>query len=221
MNFLQLKQIIKKIIDNKLVKLESIQIKLSKLICEYIYSQIYKIIKNNVQTDLISAINSLKIDDEFCYKHFNMSLSDKLNLSPTINLILDNDWQELLSYATGIYDKLHIKDRNKYLLELDNDNKIGQYYDEIDYDPHNVSFRDGPIVIYRDKNNNDHVIIGRYGEFHHELILSNFDSIHYGRGYWYKPCAFIDYKNQLGYNINELVSILYNDSRIKKSIFST
>lgn len=219
----QFKNIIQKIINerSKDINLEQIYSRLSKLICGHIYQLIPKIINNiktkyDIRSKLIDLINSFIIDDKFCKENFNVSLSNILSLSPTINLILDNDFNELENYVLDIYDQLHIKDRNKYLLELDNYDKIGQYYGEINYNPHNISLRNGPIVVYRDKNGKDHILIGNYGDFHHELILKNHDNKYYGRGYWYKPCAFIDYKGQIGYTTNELVNILKNDSRIKK-----
>lgn len=219
----QFKNIIQKIIDerSKDINLEQIYPRLSKLICGHIYQLIPKIINNiktkyDIKFKLIDLINAFIVDDKFCKENFNLSLNNILSLSPTINLILKNDFNELYNYVLDIYDQLHIKDKNKYLLELDNDDKIDQYYGEINYDPHNVSFRDGPIVIYRDKNNKDHVLIGNYCDFHHELILKNHNNKYYGRGYWYKPCVFIDYKGQIGYTIDELVNILKNDSRIKK-----
>ena len=219
----QFKNIIQKIIDerSKSINLEQIYPRLSKLICGNIYQLIPKIINNiktkhNIRSKLIELINSFIVDDTFCKENFNISLSNILSLSPTINLVLENDFNELENYVLDIYDQLHIKDKNKYLLELDNYDKIGQYYGEINYNPHNVSLRNGPIVVYKDKNNKDHVLIGNYGDFHHELILKNHDNKYYGRGYWYKPCAFIDYKGQIGYTTNELVNILKNDSRIKK-----
>lgn len=221
----QFKNIIQKIINerSKDINLEQIYSRLSKLICGHIYQLIPKIINNikikaNIRNKLINLINAFIVDDIFCKENFNLSLSNILSLSPTINLVLENDFNELENYVIDIYDQLHIKDKNKYLLELDNDDKIGQYYGEINYDPHNTNLRDGPVVIYRDKNNKDHVLIGNYGDFHHELNTENcnYDNYHYGRAYWYKPCVFIDYQGQIGYTINELVNILKNDSRIKK-----
>ena len=219
----QLKKIIENLINEKSknINLKQILSRLSKLICGHIYQLIPKIIndiknKSSIHYELIKLIDSFIVNDQFCQENFNLSLSNFLELSPTRKLIQENDWQELVNYTTDIYDQLHIKDKNKYLLELDNDNKINQYYGEINYNPHNLNLRDGPIIIYKDKNNKDHVLIGNYGDFHHELLVNNYDGKHYGRGYWYKPCVFIDYKGNLGYTIDDLVNILKNDSRIKK-----
>lgn len=81
---------------------------------------------------------------------------------------------------------LTIKDRNKYLLELNNDDKIGQLYGKIDYDLHNILLRDGPIVIYRNNDTKeDKVLIGEYGDYHSDLFpqMINFDKSYFGRGY--------------------------------------
>ena len=145
---------------------------------------------------------------------------DRANLNQEIHKKIQ-DFSGLTNYKNDIY---------KYLVELDNDDKIGQFYGEIDYDPHSLSLRKAPIVVYRDftsKPIKDIVLIGNSGDNH--LSLINRDNIghkatdngqlYISECYWYDPCAFIDTTNG-AYTIDEIVQILKNDPRIKKVYLS-
>ena len=239
----KLKAIISKVIkeknDNKVnalngnISYEELKQRISNLICGNIYPKLTKFIpqiklRTKIHNQLATLINSFNIDDKFCQDNFNLSfnqLNGIFNFSSykTLDFVNYKDWTELYNYTIDLFDSVNISDRNKYLLELDNDDKIGQFYGEIDYDPHNISLRNGPIVIYRNNDTKeDKVLIGEYGDCHSDLFpqMINSDKSYFGRGYWYKPCAFIDGDHLTGYNLNELVEALKADSRIKKVYLS-
>lgn len=238
---------------------DSLSKKLSSLICGTIYIQLDKLVERavalsvrgrtyNVEQGVTFALKELctesVITDEFCHDHFNCSLEQFNRFGKCVEnvsdraFISDTDWKELFDY---FYDKVGqaVQDiidgarteRNKYLLELDNDDKIGQLYGEIDYDPHNLQFRDAPIVVYRDFSDGgkDKILIGRYGEFHIECIRRVDPSIRtkcqselgtfLSECYFYSPCAFIDTTNG-DYSIDEIAKILKADSRIEKVYLS-
>ena len=242
---------------------DSLAKKLSSLICGTIYIQLDKLVERgvflsarrngtyNIKQGTELALEELFakpiITDEFCHDHFNCSLEQFNRFGKNIEnvesgkvFISDTDWKELFDY---FYDKVDqvVQDitsgarteRNKYLLELDNDDKIGQLYGEIDYDPHSLQFRDAPIVVYRDFSDGgkDKIIIGRYGEFHIECIRrvdpsirtkcqsKSSGGVYLSECYFYKPCAFIDTTNGK-YSIDEVAKILKADSRIEKVYLS-
>ena len=238
---------------------DSLSKKLSSLICGTIYIQLDKFVKRGVALSVRGRIYDVKqgaasalreicaesvITDEFCHDHFNCSLEQFNRFGKCVEnvsdraFISDTDWKELFDY---FYDKVDqaVQDitssarieRNKYLLELDNDDKIGQLYGEIDYDPHNTQFRDAPIVVYRDFSDGgkDKIIIGKYGEFHINCIKRVDPTIEtkcqselgtfLSECYFYKPCAFIDTTNG-DYSIDEIAKILKADSRIRKVYLS-
>lgn len=242
---------------------ESLSKKLSSLICGTIYIQLDKLVERgvflsarrngtyNIKQGTELALEELFakpiITDEFCHDHFNCSLEQFNQFGKNIEnvesgkaFISDTDWKELFDY---FYDKVDqvVQDitsgarteRNKYLLELDNDDKIGQLYGEIDYDPHSLQFRDAPIVVYRDFSDGgkDKIIIGRYGEFHIECIRrvdpsirtkcqsKSSGGVYLSECYFYKPCAFIDTTNG-NYSVDEVAKILKADSRIEKVYLS-
>lgn len=229
-------KVIKEKNDNKVntltngnISYEKLKQRISNLICGNIYPKLARFIqqiklRTDIRNRLETLINSFNIDDKFCQENFDLSfnqLNDIFNFSSyrTLNFVNYEDWTELYNYTVDLFDSININDRNKYLLELDNDDKIGQLYGEIDYDPHNVSLRNGPIVIYRNNDTKeDKVLIGEYGDYHSELVpqMTNPDKAYFGRGYWYKPCAFIDGDHLIGYSIDELAKILKADPRIKK-----
>lgn len=235
---------------------EKLRKKLSELICGHLYIYINKNIpkfvnmcKNFKNTyNLLSGMNLVLLDlmklpiitDEFCQDHFGCSLADFNKLSIDTSryklkqLITDDDYQELTDYLKKIL-KQQIKEilentheqRNKYLLELNNDDKIGQFYGEIDYDPHTIQFRDAPVVVYKDflDNKKDKVLIGKFGEAHIDCInredkdVFNKSNGYVSECYFYAPCVFIDTTNGK-YSIDEVAQILKNDSRIKKVYLS-
>lgn len=229
-------KVIKEKNDNKVnaltngnITYEKLKQRISNLICGNIYPKLAKFVpqiklRTSIHNQLATLINSFNIDDKFCQENFNLSfnqLNDIFNFSSyqTLNFVNYKDWTELYNYTVDLFDSVNISDRNKYLLELDNDDKIGQLYGEIDYEPHNVSLRNGPIVIYRNNDTKeDKVLIGEYGDYHSDLVsqMANSDKAYFGRGYWYKPCAFIDGDHLIGYSIDELAKILKADPRIKK-----
>ena len=261
-----IKQLLHNLITNRIAQFnkitgkqyteESLQQKLSELICGYLYMKInnnyiqavnkgkdmqgkYSVLRslNYLRKELL---NSSIINDQFCQEHFNCSLDEFNKYGINTNnytlkqLILNNDYTELENFARNIIiqqikeytEKAHGK-RNKYLLELDNDDKIGQFYGEIDYDPHTVQFRDAPIVVYKDFTdaNKDKILIGKFNEAHIDCIRridkSIFDKSkgYISECYYYEPSAFID-KTNGKYNIDEVAKILKADSRIEKVYLS-
>ena len=219
--------------------IDSLHQQISKLICGYLYIELPKYLKetkeeiNNAPGAIIrilnytiyNIINNFKITDQFCKEHFNCSLNDfnkyAFNISEfmTIDLLLSKDYNELYDDFAKMVQETDNKvaiNRRQYLLELDNDDKIGQYYGEIDYDPHDVDKRDAPIVIYRDLNNIDHVLIGRFGQNHIDIYPNEYNKDYMSECYYYKPCAFIEKITIKGYSIDEVTRILINDPRIKK-----
>lgn len=210
---------------------------ISKLIYGYLYLQIpkylniaKKILKSNTPVIAINhavyhMIQDFKITDQFCREHFNITLNDfnkyafNIDEIDSTELILKNDYEELHKDFAEAFRKVSDSqniDRHKYLLELNNDDKIGQYYGEIDYDPHNVSLRDAPIIVYKDNEGEDHVLIGKYGQHHIDLYPAEEDrnNSYVAECYYYTPCVFVDHPH--GYSIEDVVSILKNDSRFKK-----
>lgn len=215
------------------ISYKSLSNKISSTICDNIRHKLHEYMssihyKSDIRYQLIKLTNSFKIDESFCTKNFNipfMKLNDIFHFTQykPIQFINDSDFMNLYNSAVDIYESAHIADINKYLLELDDDNKIGQFYGEINYTPHNISLRDGPIVIYRQKSTNkDVVLIGSSGDYHSDLgqYIHDADQQHYDYGYYYRPCAFIDEARCTGYTTNKLAQILVADPRIKKVYLS-
>lgn len=177
----------------------------------------------------------------------NMNLHDRI-LKEHFNLDYTNDLQPMGIYHTDL-GKLNPEDSEElnkaineyvnlcsasglqkiydYLLELDNDDKIGQFYGEINYDPWSPMLRSGPIVVGKEKdNNNTYVLIGKYGE-HHINVLNRHKDIkqkignNINEAFLYGKCAYVN-KYQTGGQLSntEAVEILKNDPRIEKVYLS-
>lgn len=247
--------------SNKQYTFKSLFDKFSELICGYIYRDLYSIIDMYMSEKsqfihtarsikyiikyfvyfLNRYIQKFKITEEFCQEHFNCTYEDLdriLHFSKRMYPIKDTDKETLITDAIkelkSIINNLDTTDIYQYLAELDNDDKIGEYYGEIDYDPHNVLIRSGPIVVYRDFSINppkDVVLIGKRGEHHITCIEREDPSIpekckndgiqYIDESYFYEPyCCYIEKNRAQGYSENELVQILKADPRIERVYLS-
>lgn len=221
-----------------------------------LYYELSKLIDNMSEDDILnedpeSFVNELlkrfKITETFCQNNFNCTLAELNNVIDvqSVNKLIDYEtYLSLINHCNEIIDQFfgydNDNDKNKqtdyskslgtYLFELDNDDKIGKYYGEIDYDPKDEELRSGPIVIYKDYNTQkNEVLIGKFGEYHYDIMpLDLFDKVtinNVGREYvsycyFYAPyCAYIDKYNG-AFHESEVVNTLKNDSRIKKVYLS-
>lgn len=247
--------------NNKQYTYDSLSDKISELACGYIYQQFYSIINEFItqEQQLINTSQSIgpvfkafreviknyaqnfKITEEFCNNHFNCTYEDLNKLFHFANkqyIINSKDYEELISdsfheLSIAIHN-MNNSDIYKYLAELDNDDKIDQYYGEISYDPHNLLIRSGPIVVYRDFSINppkDIVLIGAAGEHHSTCIKKKDPEIfnkcinnnvsYMDECYFYKPyCCYIEQDRVSGYSADEVVKILKADPRIERVYLS-
>lgn len=170
--------------------------------------------------------------DNILREHFNLNYVkdiQSLGISKEDLIGLDpEDKNELLQGIDNII-KLHSGDSlqniYKYLLELDNDDKIGQFYGNIDYDPWNPDIRSAPIVVCKD-DDQTYVLIGKFGENHRGVLQRHPDiskkcGDNFNEAYLYGECAYVDPSRSAGkLNSDEAVQILKNDQRIKKVYLS-
>ena len=176
--------------------------------------------------------------DRILQEHWGITKKQFQELFPGAQLIFDNNseyFSELYTQVTKYIkqsSELLEKKKNiyEYLKELDNDDKINQFYGEIDYDPHDLWFRKAPIVVYRDftcKPVKDIVLIGPDGDNHPNVIKVNNigpkatknGQLYISECYWYDPCAFIETTNG-SYTVQEVARILKKDPRVFKVYLS-
>ena len=218
---------------------EELKKKVSTLLSGYIYLHLDQSI-NNLKDDIeeyrnehrtLREINNIvyydivdqyELTEQFCQEHFNISLEHMIKLLKTVRaaeLINNNDKQELENDISKKIQSIlnDINTNNKtYLINLDNDDKINQPYGSINYDPHDLDKRDGPILIYRDKEGKDHILIGDFGQHHIDIWPKDMPNpTHVCEAYYYKPCAFIENRFK-GYTDSEIINLLKNDLRIMK-----
>lgn len=187
------------------------------------------------------------------YKFGNTILQNHFSLSPEDAYhLIGEDWD------TIIYDGKYIPEidreelrnsiketiinlnpeirgnRTEYLLNLDNDDKIDQYYGSINYDPHDLGNRDAPIIVCREFNEDntwkDHILIGTLGEHHYhvqdrhpELMQRCLrdNKLWCSECYLFGKVAFIEKLGFSGYSSEkEVANILRTDSRILKVYLS-
>lgn len=194
-----------------------------------------------IYKNIDKVINNFKCTDEFTSYYFNCTLKQLNMVIDTHDIneyITDDIWDTLMDTYVTCVDELLAEEPTQmdfdvspgqYLFNLDNDDKIGQFYGEIKYDPHDLLVRDGPIVIFKDKkdNNRDKVLIGTFEQHHVDIMPNDIierakfnDKEYVSECYYYHPrCAYVDVANG-AYTIDEVAQILKNDSRIKKVYLS-